>query len=177
MALVNRINRLFRADFNAVLDRIEEPDILLQQAIRDMEEDIHFDNRKLKILYGEISQIKLKVFEVENEIEKINEELDICFNSNELELARSQVKRKLEMQLYEKNIKNKFTSIESEIKKLEERIHENSSRFTSMQQKLDLIVEKPKNTEFGSFVGIKSHIDENDVEIALLREKQERSIS
>ena len=177
MALVTRISRLFRADFNAVLDRIEEPDILLQQAIRDMEEDIHFDNRKLKILQSEISQIKLKISEVENELQKTNEELDICFNSNKIELARSQVKRKLEMQLYETKLKNKLTSLEAEIKKLEERIHENSSRFTSMQQKSDLIVEEPKNTVCGSFAEIKYYVDENDIEIALLREMQERSIS
>lgn len=177
MALVTRISRLFRADFNAVLDRIEEPDILLQQAIRDMEEDINLDKRKLKILQSEISQIKLKVSEVESEIEKINKELDTCFDSNEIELARSQVKRKLEIELYETNLKKKLASIDTETQNLEQRIHENSSRFSSMQQKLDLIVEEPKNTECCSFAGIKSHIDDNDVEIALLREKQARSIS
>lgn len=36
MALINRATRLFRADLHAVLDRIEEPDILLRQAVREM---------------------------------------------------------------------------------------------------------------------------------------------
>ena len=38
MALITRVSRLLRADVHAVLDRLEEPDVLLQQAIRDMEE-------------------------------------------------------------------------------------------------------------------------------------------
>ena len=38
MALINRMSRLFTADVHAVLDRIEEPDVLLRQAIREMEE-------------------------------------------------------------------------------------------------------------------------------------------
>ena len=38
MALINRVSRLFKADFNAVLDQIEEPEQLLKQAIRDMED-------------------------------------------------------------------------------------------------------------------------------------------
>lgn len=46
MALINRISRLFSADFNAVLDRIEEPDVLLKQALREMEEDIYSDTQK-----------------------------------------------------------------------------------------------------------------------------------
>ena len=37
MALITRISRLFTADFHAVLDRIEEPDVLLKHAIREME--------------------------------------------------------------------------------------------------------------------------------------------
>ena len=35
MPLINRISRLFKADFNAVLDNIEEPELLLHQAIRE----------------------------------------------------------------------------------------------------------------------------------------------
>ena len=31
MALINRVSRLFTADFNAVLDRIEEPELLLKR--------------------------------------------------------------------------------------------------------------------------------------------------
>jgi phage shock protein A len=36
MALITRVSRLFRADVNAVLDRIEEPASLLRQAVLDM---------------------------------------------------------------------------------------------------------------------------------------------
>ena len=40
MELINRIARLFKADFHAVLDQIEEPEALLRQAIRDMEDEL-----------------------------------------------------------------------------------------------------------------------------------------
>ena len=33
MALITRVTRLFRSDLHAVLDNIEEPKILLKQAI------------------------------------------------------------------------------------------------------------------------------------------------
>ena len=39
MALINRISRLFTADMHAVLDRLEEPDVLLKQALREMEDE------------------------------------------------------------------------------------------------------------------------------------------
>ena len=40
MALITRVSRLFQADFHAVLDRIEEPEVLLRQAVREMEEEL-----------------------------------------------------------------------------------------------------------------------------------------
>ena len=43
MALITRISRLFQADLHAVLDRIEEPDLLLRQAVREMQDDLARD--------------------------------------------------------------------------------------------------------------------------------------
>ena len=36
MPLIDRFARLISADLNAVLDRVEEPQVLLQQSIREM---------------------------------------------------------------------------------------------------------------------------------------------
>jgi len=49
MALINRLSRLFRADFHAVLDQIEEPEALLKQAIRDMEDDLANTEQRIKL--------------------------------------------------------------------------------------------------------------------------------
>ena len=38
MTLITRLGRLFRADMHAVLDGLEEPTMLLRQAVRDMED-------------------------------------------------------------------------------------------------------------------------------------------
>ena len=47
MALINRVTQLFKADFHAVLDRIEEPEQLLRQSIRDMEDVLLAADRPL----------------------------------------------------------------------------------------------------------------------------------
>ena len=78
MALITRISRLFRADFNAVLDRIEEPDVLLKQALREMEEDLHSDKQQLNFLEKESVQLETKINDIKKTIEQVNQELDIC---------------------------------------------------------------------------------------------------
>ena len=178
MALITRISRLFRADFNAVLDRIEEPDVLLKQALREMEEDVHSDEQQLKLLLNDYSQSELKIKEIKGNVEQVNQELDICFESNETELARSQVKRKLEMQRYEKHLKSKLTSLEKRKSELENRISENKERLTSMQQKLDLLINDETLKQGDEvFSNVNMTINKDEIEMAFLKEKQARGAS
>ena len=50
MALVTRLSRLFQADFHAVLDRIEEPDLQLRQAVREMQFALDQDQQRQQLL-------------------------------------------------------------------------------------------------------------------------------
>ena len=182
MALITRISRLFRADFNAVLDRIEEPDVLLKQALREMKENIYSDSHQLKLFINEYSQIEGKIKELDKDVKQINQQLDICFESNETDLARSQIKRKIEIQRYDKHLKYKFSTMDKKITELTARINENKMRLTVMQQKLELFVNEEAQT-IGDECFSNSHfnsrmiINEDEIEIALLREKQARRIS
>lgn len=178
MALITRISRLFRADFNAVLDRIEEPDVLLKQALREMEEDVHNDEQKMKELLNDYSQSEIKITELEQNIEQVDQELDICFESDENELARSQIKRKLEMQRYEKVLKSKLRTLAKRKDELENRISENKTRLTSMQQKLDLLIsEEPLMQGDDGFSKTNMTINNDEIEMAFLKEKQARGAS
>jgi len=178
MALITRISRLFRADFNAVLDRIEEPDVLLKQALREMEEDVHRDEQQMKSLLNDYSQSEVKIMGLEQNIEQVNHELDICFESDETELARSQVKRKLEMQRYEKVLKSKLSSLEKRKDELENRINENKTRLMSMQQKLDLLIsDEPLIQGDDVFNKANMTINNDEIEMAFLKEKQARGSS
>ena len=186
MALITRISRLFRADFNAVLDRIEEPDVLLKQALREMKENIYSDSHQLKLFINEYSQIEGKIKELDKDVKQINQQLDICFESNETDLARSQIKRKIEIQRYDKHLKYRFSTMDKKITELTSRINENKTRLTVMQQKLELFVNEEaqtigdecfSNSHFNSHSNLRIIINEDEIEIALLREKQARRIS
>ena len=175
MALITRISRIFRADFNAVLDRIEEPDVLLKQALREMEEDVHNDEQTLKFLINDYSKFKDKLTELEQNIEQVNHELDICFESDKTDLARNQVKRKLEIQRYEKVLKSKLSSLVKRRDELEKRINENKIRLISMQQKLELLIsEEPLINDDDGFRKTNMTINNDEIDMAFLKEKQER---
>ena len=111
MALITRVTRLFRSDLHAVLDNIEEPQILLKQAVREMEASIDEDEQRYKLLTHEHMQLASRQTELEHRFEQLEEELDICFDSDKEDLARGLIKRKLETQRLVKAIERKSSTL------------------------------------------------------------------
>ncbi|MDF1529748.1 MAG: PspA/IM30 family protein, partial [Sedimenticola sp.] len=96
MALITRVSRLFRADMHAVLDRIEEPDLLLKQAIREMEAAYSEDEQRSRLLKHELGQLESRQQSCNKKLDTLAVELDICFHSGKEELARELIRRQLE---------------------------------------------------------------------------------
>ncbi len=182
MALITRVTRLFRSDLNAVLDNIEEPLVLLKQAVREMQESIDADEQRFKLLTHEHGQLLSRQSDLEQTFEQIEEELDICFGSDKDDLARGIIKRKLETQRLAKEIDRKQNTLDNTLSELKTRINENQARLTSMQQKVDILAEQEVST-----YASKSHTEvwnmpdisvrNEDIEVAFLREQQKRVTS
>jgi len=178
MALITRFNRLFQADIHAVLDRVEEPDILLRQAIREMEEDIARDEQRIKVLRYEHGQIGSRRTEIEQSLHGMEEELDVCFNSREEDLARAVIRRKLQAEQLDRALLRKRKSLEDSLSQLNTRIGENRERLLVMQQKSELLAENETNARCDQpWSLLPAVVSDQDVEVAYLREKQHRGQS
>lgn len=178
MAIINRIYRLFRSDFNAVLDRIEEPELLLKQAIREMQDDIQEDRQGLKALELDNSECDRKLAAIQQELVSVEDELDICFENNEIELARDRVKRKLGIKYQEKIILDKKQSLITSKESLAKRINENDEKLQSMLQKLELLGNNVKDDKSNDInLNMDPPVSDNEIEIALLKEQQARRVS
>ena len=179
MPLINRITRLFRSDMHAVLDRIEEPDILLKQAVREMEEDISRDERRLKLLGHEQADTRTRQDDLEHNLEQLDEELDICFASGKEDLARVLTRRKLEAGRQLKTSARKQQQFQADLAELEARLAENRVRLETMKQKLVILTERlDSEQEQGHcrdyYNAHGTTVSNEDVEVAFLREKQKR---
>ncbi len=176
MALINRITRLFSADLHAVIDRLEEPHMLLKQSVREMEEALGLDRQQLKALQQQQTLMAERMQDLESSICKINDELDVCFTAENESLARVLIKRKLESQQLDTALKSKHKSQTQTIVELQSRIDDHSPRLVAMQQKLELLAEEtPQQYAEPGWSPTSITISDADVEVALLGEKQQRS--
>jgi phage shock protein A len=176
MALITRVSRLFQADFHAVLDRIEEPGVLLSQAVREMEEALDRDEQRSKVLQHEQRQLGIRETDLEQSLHDIEEELDTCFAAGNDDLARACIRRKLEAQRLGKNLSRKRGVLGETLDDLDSRIRENRARLESMRQKAELLAEESARARpADNWTLPEVTVRDEDVEVAFLREKQHRS--
>ena len=179
MALINRVARLFKADFHAVLDHIEEPEQMLRQAIRDMEDELAALEQRLAATLLEQGRLRQREAELDAAVGELDDKLDFCFESGKDELARSLVRRKLETGQALKRVRARLEASEDHVAGQKKQLGENRGQLEALRQKAEVLLSRRPRGEapvddFPPTPG-ESAVSDADVEIAFLREKSQRS--
>jgi len=184
MALINRISRLFKADFHAVLDQIEEPETLLKQAIRDMEDDLADTEQRITLCAHDQQALTVRKTELESAIADFDTQLDLCFESDKDDLARTQIRRKLEAERLLKRLSTKHVANEKYLDAQRTMLDENGATLIGLRQKAELFAQRTPahpngDSEFDdiAWMAREMTVGDDEVEIAYLREKSIRSAS
>ena len=183
MALINRVSRLFKADFHAVLDQIEEPEQLLKQAIRDMEDELAAAEQRIANCVHEREALRARANEIDGSLDNIDEQLDLCFESGKDELAKGLIRKKLEAERILKRLKSKLESNDTYLAEQRKLVEENRNTLDGLRQKADLFAHRSPSHQSASefddaaWIAREMSIGDDEVEIAYLREKAQRSAS
>ncbi len=178
MALLTRLSRLLQADLHAVLDQIEQPDILLKQSIREMEIIIAEDEQQILELTKLEQELNHKEVACQQSLDAIAQKLDICFSSQQDDLARLKIKRKLEIQKRIKQLTRDQSRIEDEISVLKTELERKRLEFDSLLSQADVLLKTSHyDDQNPQYKANHEAVRDEDIEIAFLHEQQIRSKS
>lgn len=179
MALIDRITRLFQADMHAVLDRIEDPEQALRLAMRDMDDEIRALEDKRRLTEDAAKVVARRLAALDGDIAGVDGEIDVAFDHARDDLARAIIRRKLVLEAERR-------SLQAEAQRLADRGEDIGDTLTAYEAALDDL-----RREMAQYVDTRSRdrqppqalssasctVDDNDVEIAFLREQQARAAS
>ena len=176
MALISRISRLFTADLHAVLDRIEEPEALLKQAFREMEDDLRDTEHRLKRLTLEHEQLTARSEDIERKLSGLRDELEICLDSGNDDLARSLIRRKLQARRLLEHLSVKARETKKAKEDLTRKLEEDRERLEALRDKAEVLTEEPCAGSHGDEAGWSREpaIGDEEIEVELLKEKHRR---
>ena len=178
MSLITRLSRLLQADLHAVLDRVEEPEALLQQSIREMEESLADETRRAEVLKHQREQIVARQEQLTRTLAGIEQQLDTSFHAGDDTLSRKLIKRKLEAQRFASYLSQQHKTVEDSYSNIAQCLDEDRDRLDSMRQKAELLGQKATSVEpANDWNELAFAVREEDVEVTFLQEKQRRSRS
>lgn len=176
MALIRRVSRLFAADMHAVLDQLEEPEAVLRQAIREMEEDLARQRQRRQWVGSEIESVSAKVAGFEDMTRELDAKLDICFANENDALAKKIIRRKLETAKLAEHARTAREALSRELEEIDTLLETNTDQLECMRQKAAVLAIDDSGSASLSDRPT-AGVDDDDVEIAYLREKQARASS
>lgn len=169
MALINRIARLFAADAHALVDKLEEPDLLLKQAQREMQRIVAQSNQRVGALTKRGEQLESLIAQVTVEVAECDKELDVCFKANDEDLARSVVRRRLQRESQIEQLQQQQRACEEDLAKCDMELRDRELALQELEQKVS-VIESPSESPI-----IATGVTMQEVEIAFLAEKQARA--
>ncbi|MBD8527810.1 PspA/IM30 family protein [Pseudomarimonas arenosa] len=174
MALITRLSRWFRADLNAVLDRLEEPDLVLREAIREMEEALSNQQQAHQALLAEIEQLSERSRKLCLSADAISEQLDLCFLSENEALAKQLLRRRLEQQRLADTCEQRAADTTRQAEVLNKEIQRMQEQLQDQRSKAEAFGVQAQNGDAGCD---QQRVTDADVELAFLAERRARSAS
>ena len=176
MPLVDRFTRLLTADFHALLDRVEEPASLLRQAVHDMSGELAAMHTRQRALQRDLQTTRASLATARERISRLDGELDLCLAAGKDQLARDLVRRKLEVQAALERATSREQVLAYEISELTNSIGDSEQNLAAMREHLLTLDEATgESAAHAAPVIHAGAISSEEIDIALLREKQRRA--
>ncbi len=174
MALLNRIGRLLTADLHAALDRLEEPQAQLQQALREMHQAIGRLRLEQQNRTSQVAGLTQQQRHLATQHQATEAELALCLDAQQEQLARTVMRRRLQLEQNLATVKRQLADGQLQLDRLGERLASQQQQLQELTRQADLAsqiaaVQTPTSTPQGA-----PQISEADVDIALLAAQQKR---
>jgi phage shock protein A len=179
MTIIARITRLFKADLHGILDGLEEPEEVIKQAIRDMEEEIATQEHHLEERRAVLQRLAREAQETTAALQELESQIELCFAAENEPLAKNLIRKRLEIARRAKGLARAQEETQAQSNGLATRIATQKAQLASVVQKLKTYEATRPSQPWTSSTGAPfqggSVITDDEVEVAFLEEKRRRS--
>jgi len=179
MTLIQRIARLVQADLHGLLDGLEEPEEVVKQTIRDMEEALEHKEQTLAALHASLQRLTAEAQEVGRAAREIDHHIDLCFEAGNDALARNFIRKRLETERQARQVARALEETQARRAALERTMAEQREQLAAIVQQLNLYMAiRPRQASATApFTPGQSGavVTDDEVEAAFLDEQRRRA--
>ena len=181
MALFHRLTQLITADLHSLLDRLEEPEVLLRQSIREMEEVVAQERQQLQNLQWKLQQLEQRRPLYLEQGAPVEAQMALCFENGRQDLARKFVIKKLETERALIQLDQSIRQGRLQQESLRQRLEDHQQKLQTILAKAPRFSEDQAGTESsGDGIGARTpfqEVPEEEIELAFIQEKKKHTPS
>lgn len=135
MGIFKRIKTITAAEVNGVLDRVEDPIAMLNQYVREMEQEIEKGQRAFaRQIFIEKKQQAL-IIQTEELVRKRNSQARLAIEHGEDSMAKLALKEKLTHEKQLSAYREQLVAVQLQTKNLQEKLSELTGKYNELQHK------------------------------------------
>lgn len=139
MGIFDRFNRVLKSNLNGLVDRAEDPAKLLEQTVRDMEQELKNAKKDLITQLGNAKRLEKKAAEHEDEVASWENKAVLALRAGDEQLAREALKMKHKAKTTADNVKrqaavaaNGASDLQSTLETIEAKIEDLKARKATL---------------------------------------------
>ncbi|MBU3229205.1 PspA/IM30 family protein [Clostridium algidicarnis] len=147
MGVFSRVSNMFKAKVNNALDEAENPIELLDQKIRDMEENLNKAKLSSAQVLGNVREIEKKMVAAQNESKDWEEKVKLAVSKGNDDLAKRALERKLDADKKYLSLQSSYTEASSKAEFLKKNLKELEDEIQKTRSYRDEVAARINNAE------------------------------
>lgn len=147
MSFFNRVRDLMSANLNAMLDRAEDPEKMVNEYIRQLNENLYEAKTRVAGAMADETKLHNKMVQFQAESDQWQSKAEAALRAADEELARQALARKLQSQKLADSYKQQYESQDQQVEELQDALVKLEARIAESKAKRDLIVAKRNRAE------------------------------
>ncbi len=147
MAFFDRVRDLVSANLNAMLDRAEDPEKMVNEYIRQLNDNLYDAKTRVASAMADESRLHTKMAQYQAETTSWENKAEAALRAGDEELARQALSRKLQSQKLAESYSSQYELQDQQVEELQDALVKLESRIAEAKSKRDLIVAKRNRAE------------------------------
>ncbi len=147
MSMFARINDIINSSINDLLDKIEDPERMIKQIIREMEENISQAKEGVINAIASEKQLQKELDSQRKQAELWQQKAQTALEADKEELARSALSRKLEIDSIINSLEPAWVSAKNTSERLKKQLHQLEAKLEEAKRKRTMLMARQHAAE------------------------------
>lgn len=147
MGIMDRLSRLIRAHLNHALDRAEDPELMLEQILRDMQADLTAARILTRDMIAQEHALDAVLAHARHQTETWARRAETAASTGRDDLARAALRRKRDSAASEQLYMQQLAAQRETVAKLKSRIQQLESRYQSALSRKDALIARQRRAK------------------------------